>query len=66
MVSFDHEMLVDLFRKQGMLAVELLRACAHIKLDHDSVTHDSICLRSRLPATSPMLWSCYATALLGR
>jgi hypothetical protein len=49
-LSFDHEMLVELFRKNGELATELLRACAGIKLDHARVELGSIDLSRVAPA----------------
>jgi hypothetical protein len=50
-VSFDHEFLVDLFRKNGQLAVELLRSCARFEVEHTSVTQDSIDLSQVAPTT---------------
>jgi len=40
--SFDHEILVDLFRENAVLAAELLRSCAGIDIDHTRVDHGSI------------------------
>jgi hypothetical protein len=48
-VSLDHESLVNLFRKEGRLAVELLRACAKIKVDHARVAVTSIDLSQVTP-----------------
>jgi hypothetical protein len=42
MPSFDHEILVDLFREDGRLASELLRRCAGITIEHTRVEHRSI------------------------
>lgn len=42
MPSFDHEILVDLFREDGRLAPELLRRCAGVDLEHNRVEHRSI------------------------
>jgi hypothetical protein len=50
-VSFDHEFVVDLFRKNGKLAVELLRSCAQIEIEHASVAHDSIDLSQVAPTS---------------
>jgi hypothetical protein len=47
--SFDHEILVELFRHDGGLAVELLRACAGIVVDHARVEQDSIDLSQVAP-----------------
>lgn len=41
-VSFSHELLVELFRNGGGLAPVLLRACIGMVIDHDSVEHRSI------------------------
>ena len=49
MLSFDHEILVELFRENGELAAELLRACAGIKLDHARVERGSIDLSRVAP-----------------
>jgi len=49
MPSFDHEILVDLFRKNGELAVELLRTSAGIAVDHARVVLDSIDLSQVAP-----------------
>jgi hypothetical protein len=40
--SFDHEILVDLFRENGTLAAALLRNCAGIAVEHARVEHRSI------------------------
>jgi flagellar biosynthesis/type III secretory pathway protein FliH len=40
--SFDHEILVEMFRNRGELAPELLRTCARIALDHERVEVTSI------------------------
>jgi hypothetical protein len=48
-VSFEHELLVDLFRKRAELAVALLRTCANIEVDHAHVVHDSIDLSQVAP-----------------
>jgi hypothetical protein len=40
--SFEHEVLVELFRKCGPLAPELLRACTSTILEHDHVEVTSI------------------------
>jgi hypothetical protein len=40
--SFDHEILVELFRNDGRLAAELLRCCAGIAVDHARVDLGSI------------------------
>jgi hypothetical protein len=40
--SFDHELLVDLFRNSGQLAIELLRNCAGIAVEHTRVAVESI------------------------
>jgi hypothetical protein len=42
MPSFDHEILVDLFRENGELAAELLRMCAGIAIEHAQVKRESI------------------------
>jgi hypothetical protein len=42
MPSFDHEILVDLFREDGRLAAELLRRCAGIAVKHARVKGESI------------------------
>jgi hypothetical protein len=47
--SFDHEILVDLFREDGRLAVELLRRCAGISVEHTRVEHRSIDLSQVVP-----------------
>lgn len=41
-VSFSHELLVELFRNGGDLAPLLLRRCIGMVIDHDSVEHRSI------------------------
>ena len=50
-VSFEHELLVDLFRKRADLAVALLRTCANIEVDHAHAVHDSIDLSQVAPTT---------------
>jgi hypothetical protein len=40
--SFDHEILVDLFRENAVLASELLRSCVGIDIDHARADHGSI------------------------
>jgi hypothetical protein len=50
MPSFRHEILVDLFRGNGQLAPELLRACAGIVVDHARVALESIDLSQVAPA----------------
>jgi hypothetical protein len=50
MPSFDHEILVDLFRDNGTLAAELLRTCAGIAVDHARVEPASIDLTQVVPA----------------
>jgi len=47
--SFDHEFLVDLFRNDARLAVELLRRCAGIAIDHARVALGSIDLSQVAP-----------------
>lgn len=49
MPSFDHEILVDLFRENGQLAPELLRRCAGITIEHTRVEHRSIDLSQVVP-----------------
>ena len=49
MPSFDHEILVDLFRENGQLAPELLRACAGIAVDYARVLLESIDLTQLAP-----------------
>lgn len=49
MSSFDHEILVDLFRENGQLAAELLRTCAGMAIDHDRVERGSIDLSQVAP-----------------
>lgn len=49
MPSFDHEILVDLFRENGKLAAELLRTCAGIAIDHERVERGSIDLSQVAP-----------------
>jgi hypothetical protein len=48
-LSFHHEFLVDLFRNDGKLAVELLRSCAGIAVDHARVAMGSIDLSQVAP-----------------
>jgi hypothetical protein len=52
MPSFDHEILVDLFRENGELAVELLRTPAGIAVDHARVVLDSIDLSQVAPTVA--------------
>jgi hypothetical protein len=40
--SFDHEILVDLFRENAELAAELLRRCGGITVEHARIEHGSI------------------------
>jgi hypothetical protein len=49
MLSFRHEILVDLFRGNGQLAAELLRRCAGIAVDHECVERGSIDLSQVAP-----------------
>jgi len=49
MLSFHHEILVELFRGDGKLAVELLRTCAGIAVDHARVEVGSIDLSQVAP-----------------
>ena len=49
MPSFSHELLVELFRNDGLLAVELLRRCAGITLAHARVAVGSIDLSQVAP-----------------
>jgi hypothetical protein len=49
MPSFRHEILVSLFRGNGQLAAELLRACAGVAVDHARVALDSIDLTQVAP-----------------
>ncbi|HSR96881.1 MAG TPA: hypothetical protein VLM79_07525 [Kofleriaceae bacterium] len=49
MLSFDHEFLVQLFREDGNLAVELLRQCAGLAVDHARVERGSIDLSQVAP-----------------
>ena len=42
MPSFDHEILVDLFRESGPLASELLDRSAGIAIEHSRAEHWSI------------------------
>lgn len=49
MPSFDHEILVDLFREDGRLAPELLRRCAGIDIEHSDVEQRSIDLSQVVP-----------------
>jgi hypothetical protein len=48
-LSFRHEILVELFRGDGQLAVELLRTCAGITVDHAHVKLGSIDLSQVAP-----------------
>jgi hypothetical protein len=48
-LSFRHEILVDLFRGNGELAAELLRTCAGIAVDHARVALESIDLSQVAP-----------------
>jgi hypothetical protein len=49
MPSFDHEFVVDLFRTDGALAVELLETCAGLAVDHARVELGSIDLSQVAP-----------------
>jgi len=49
MLSFRHEILVDLFRGNGQLAAELLATCAGIAVDHARVELESIDLSQVAP-----------------
>ena len=49
MPSFDHEFLVELFRNDGALAVELLETCAGLAVDHARVDLGSIDLSQVAP-----------------
>lgn len=49
MPSFDHEILVDLFRDNGALSAELLRTCAGTDVEHTRVEHASIDLTQVTP-----------------
>jgi len=49
MLSFDHEILVDLFRANSELAVALLRSCAGIAVDHARLELGSIDLSQVAP-----------------
>jgi hypothetical protein len=49
MLSFDHEILVDLFRGNSELAVALLRTCAGIAVDHARLELGSIDLSQVTP-----------------
>ena len=49
MLSFHHEILVELFRGNGQLAVELLRTCAGIAVHHARVELGSIDLSQVAP-----------------
>ena len=67
MLSFDHEILVELFRGHSELAVALLRTCAGIALDHARLELGSIDLSQVAPPSiAPMPWSSYATAPTAR
>jgi hypothetical protein len=48
-LSFRHEILVDLFRGNGQLATELLATCAGIAVDHARVELESIDLTQVAP-----------------
>ena len=48
-MSFDHELLVELFRRDGGVAVELLRACAGIAVDHARLELGTIDLSQVVP-----------------
>jgi hypothetical protein len=50
MVSFLHELLVDLFRQRPALALELLRACAGVQLEGATAELGSIDLSQVVPA----------------
>jgi hypothetical protein len=49
MLSFTHELLVELFRTDGRLAVELLRTCAGVAVEHTRVVVGSIDLSQVAP-----------------
>jgi hypothetical protein len=49
MLSFHHEILVELFRGNGELAVALLRTCAGIAVDHTRIELGSIDLSQVAP-----------------
>jgi hypothetical protein len=49
MLSFHHEILVELFRGNSELAVALLRSCGGIAVDHARVEHGSIDLSQVAP-----------------
>jgi len=49
MLSFHHEILVELFRGNSKLAVALLRTCAGISVDHTRVELGSIDLSQVTP-----------------
>jgi hypothetical protein len=49
MLSFQHEILVELFRGNGQLAAELLRTCAGIAVNHARVELGSIDLSQVAP-----------------
>jgi len=48
-VSFDHELLVELFRRDGGVAVELLQACAGIVVDHARLELGTVDLSQVVP-----------------
>lgn len=49
MASFDHELLVELFRHDGGVAVELLRACAGIAVVHAGLELGTVDLSQAVP-----------------
>jgi hypothetical protein len=68
--SFDHELLVELFRDCGALAVELLRACAGIAVEHARIDVRSIDLSQIAPTeyradAVVVLYDCADRATLG-
>jgi hypothetical protein len=67
MLSFHHEIVVELFRGNSEIAVELLRTCAGITVDHTRVELGSIDpRRSHPPSIALMPWSSCTTAPIGR
>jgi hypothetical protein len=67
MLSFDHEILVALFRGNSQLALELLRTCAGIAVDHTRVALGSIDLSQVAPRSiAPMPWSSCTTGPTAR
>lgn len=60
MPSFDHEILVELFRNDSRLAVELLRRCAGIAVDHARVERATV----ELSQVAPTEYRADAVAIL--